>query len=333
MKLGELANALDLALQGSADYLVERLAPIERAGEHELAFVTGHHYRAVLESTGAGAVIVPASLAPHAPGRYLIAADPYAAYARASWLLQPEPAAPVGVHPTAVVSANATIAASATIGAHAVIEDSACIGEDVVIGAHSLVGHASEIGAGSRLFPRVTILHGCRVGERCRIQSGVVIGGDGFGYAASADGWLPIHQTGGVRIGHGVHIGANTTIDRGALDDTEIADGVILDNQIQIAHNVRIGENTAIAGCVGIAGSTRIGSRCRIGGACNIVGHLNIADGVVLNAASTVLRSIDEAGHYGSGLPVQPVNSWRRTVVALQRLEQLLRRVRSLERT
>ncbi len=180
-------------------------------------------------------------------------------------------------------------------------------------------------------MPHVVVAHGCVLGEHCRVQSGAVIGSEGFGFAPSANGWQAIHQIGGVRVGSRVHIGANTTIDRGAMDDTEIADGVILDNQIQIAHNVKIGKNTAIAGCVGIAGSTVIGSSCQIGGACNIVGHLKITDGVVLNAASTITQSITEPGRYGSAVPLMPVSRWRRAYIAFSQLDGLMKRVRKLE--
>lgn len=206
------------------------------------------------------------------------------------------------------------------------------VGERVVLEACCILGERVDIASDCRLFARVTLHDGCRLGQACRIQSGAVIGGEGFGYAPGADGWRAIHQTGGVRLGDRVHVGANTTIDRGAIDDTVIDSGVILDNQIQIAHNVRIGENTAIAGCVGIAGSTVIGKRCQIGGASNIVGHIRIADDVTLNAASLVTQSIDVPGRYGSGAPLQPVKRWRRTYVTLNKLDDLLARVRRLER-
>ena len=178
----------------------------------------------------------------------------------------------------------------------------------------------------------MTLYDNTRLGDECRIQSGAVIGSEGFGYAWTVDGWSQIQQTGGVRIGNRVHVGSNTTIDCGAIDPTVIADGVIMDNQIQIAHNVQIGENSAIAGCVGVAGSTKIGANCQIGGACNIVGHLSIADGVIINAASLVSRSITEAGRYGSGTPLQPDRIWRRSFVNLSKLDDLFRRLRRLER-
>lgn len=332
MKLGNLSERLGLSLRGNPDQHIERLAPIESAASSDLSFVVNQRYIAALEKTCAGAVIVTEALAGKAPGNCLVSADPYASYARASWLLTPDSQAEPGVHATAQVHASASVAASAAIGPYAVVEADCCIGEDVVIGAHCFLGQCVQLGAGSRLFPRVTVYPGCTLGAACRVQSGAVIGAEGFGYAPATDGWLSIHQTGKVRIGDRVHIGANTTIDRGALDDTVIADGVILDNQIQIAHNVQIGENTAIAGCVGIAGSTHIGRNCQIGGACNIVGHLTIADNVVLNAASLVTQSIDKPGRYSSGMPLQRSSVWRRTYVTLGKLDELVKRVRRLER-
>ncbi len=332
MKLGDLANALQLSLQGDAERSIEELAPIERATATQLSFVVNRRYAKALRRSAAGAIILPESMAAEAPGNYLISADPYASYALASWVLCPDQPAQAGIHTSAEIDSTALIASSASIGACVIIEAGVQIGEHVVVGAHCVIGKNATIGPGTRLFARVTIYHACRLGAGCRVQSGSVIGSEGFGYAPSVDGWQAIHQVGGVRIGDRVHIGANTTIDRGAIDDTVIGDGVILDNQIQIAHNVNIGDNTAIAGCVGIAGSTRIGRHCQIGGACNIVGHLVIADGVVLNAASLVTQSIDEPGRYSSGMPLQPSGAWRRTYVALGKLDELIKRVRRLER-
>jgi len=241
------------------------------------------------------------------------------AYAQASWILHPDQLAAHGITATASVHASAQIAASASVGNFVVIGENAIVGENAVIGDHCVLGAHTKLGANTRLMPRVTVAEG--------------IGSEGFGFAPTSAGWQAIHQVGRVVIGNRVHIGANSTIDRGALNDTEIGDGVILDNQIQIAHNVKIGENTAIAGCVGIAGSTKIGRQCQIGGACNIVGHISIADGVVLNAASTVTQSIEEAGRYGSAAPLMPVSRWRRAFVALSQLDDLAKRVRKLERS
>ncbi|MGQ7843720.1 UDP-3-O-(3-hydroxymyristoyl)glucosamine N-acyltransferase [Granulosicoccus sp. 3-233] len=332
MKLQDLAEALEVKLYGDPDCSISALAPIDRAGRGELAFVVSPRYAAALQGSQAGAVIVPDGMRSLAPGNCLVSDNPYASYAQASWLLTPEKPVAAQVHASACIDPSARIAASAHIGPGVVIGADSTIGEDVVVGANCSIGARVQLGKGCRLFPNVTLYDKVEMGTACRVQSGTVIGSEGFGYAPTAAGWLQIQQTGGVCIGNRVHIGANTTIDCGAIDPTIIADGVILDNQIQIAHNVHIGENTAIAGCTGIAGSTRIGRNCQIGGACNIVGHIAIADGVIINAAALVSRSIDVAGRYGSGMPLQPEHAWRRSFVTLGKLDQLVRRIRRLER-
>ncbi len=332
MILKELAASLSLEAQGDLSQEITALAPIERAVGTELAFVVGAKFVDALKASKAGAVILPEAMACHAPGNYLISDDPYASYAQASWILKPAPKETIGVHPSATVDSSAIIADSASIGPGVVIGANTEIHDHCVIGAQSVIGRDVSIGTNTQLFPRVTLCNNVRMGSRCRVQSGAVIGSEGFGYAWTKQGWSQIQQTGGVRIGDRVHVGANTTIDCGAIDATTIADGVILDNQIQIAHNVQIGENTAIAGCVGIAGSTRIGAYCQIGGACNIVGHLRIVDKVVINAASLVSRSILKPGRYGSGTPLQPERLWRRSFVNLGKLDDLFKRLRRLER-
>ena len=332
MILEDLAKALEVKLYGVATQTISGLAPIETAGENELAFVVSAKYSSALQGSRAGAVIVPAALRDLAPGNCLVSADPYASYARASWLLKPAKLISPGVHDSAVIENSARISPSAQIGPGVFIGADTTIGEHVVIGAGCNVGEDVRIGDGCHLFANVTVYDNVHLGNHCRIQSGAVLGSEGFGYAPTAQGWSQIQQTGGVRIGNRVHIGANTTIDCGAIDPTVIADGVILDNQIQVAHNVHIGENTAVAGCTGIAGSTRIGRNCQIAGACNIVGHITIADGVVINAASLVSRSIEQSGRYGSGMPLLPEQAWRRSFVTLGKLDQLVRRVRKLER-
>lgn len=331
MKLEQLGDALSLPVHGNKDHSVLRLAPIERAGPDELAFVVSARYASTLESSGAGAVILPESMLSLAPNNALVSKNPYASYALASWILHPEVSDDAGIHPSAIVHADAQVSPGASVGAFTTIGPGACIGDAAVIGAHCSIGRGVTVGQRSRLFSRVVLYEGVVIGEDCRIQSGAVIGSEGFGYAWASDAWQAIHQVGGVRIGARVHIGANTTIDCGALEPTVIEDGVILDNQIQIAHNVHIGSNTAVAGCVGIAGSTRIGSHCQIGGACNIVGHLQIADEVIINAASLVTRSIKHKGRYGSGTPLLEQRAWRRGFVSLSKLDELFNRVRKLE--
>lgn len=332
MNLQDLAEALKVKLQGDPDCSITALAPIDRAGPGELAFVVSPRYAEALRHSQAGAVIVPASMQAQAPGNCLISDNPYASYAQASWLLTPEQPLMAQVHASACVDPTARIAASAHIGPGVVIGAGSTIDDGVVIGANCCIGSQVHLASDCRLFPNVTLYDKVRMGTHGRVQSGAVIGSEGFGYARTAAGWQQIQQTGGVLIGDRVHVGANTTIDCGAIDPTIIADGVILDNQIQIAHNVQIGKNTAIAGCTGIAGSTRIGENCQIGGACNIVGHITITDSVIINAASLVSRSIEVAGRYGSGMPLQPEQAWRRSFVTLGKLDQLVRRVRRLER-
>jgi UDP-3-O-[3-hydroxymyristoyl] glucosamine N-acyltransferase len=332
MILQELANALGLEATGNLNHEVSAIASIESAQAADLSFVVSARFADELKISQAGAVIIPEALRGIAPGNYLVSDNPYAAYAQASWILKPASIQTLGMHASAVVDPSSRIAATASIGPGAVIGAHTVISDDVVVGAHCVVGNGVSVGARTNLFPRVTLYDNTSIGDDCRFQSGAVIGSEGFGYAWTASGWSQIQQTGGVRIGNRVHVGANTTIDCGAIDPTVIADGVIMDNQIQIAHNVQIGENTAIAGCVGVAGSTKIGANCQIGGACNIVGHLSIADGVIINAASLVARSIVEAGRYGSGTPLQPDRIWRRSFVNLSKLDDLFRRLRRLER-
>ena len=331
MNLQDLAEALKVKLHGDPECSISGLAPIDRAGQSELAFVVSPRYAAALRASEAGAIIVPESMRSLAPGNCLVSDNPYASYAQASWLLTPETPLQAQVHASACIDPTADVAASAYIGPGVVIGAYSTIGEGVVIGANCCIGDRVHLANGCRLFANVTLYDKVQMGAQCRVQSGAVIGSEGFGYAPTAEGWQQIQQTGGVLMGERVHVGANTTIDCGAIDPTIIADGVILDNQIQIAHNVQIGENTAIAGCTGIAGSTRIGRNCQIGGACNIVGHIAITDNVIINAASLVSRSIDAAGRYGSGMPLQPEQAWRRSFVTLGKLDQLVRRIRRLE--
>lgn len=333
MKLCDLAQRLALRVEGNDQTEVNQLASLETAQSGDLSFIVSEKYKETLRSTKASAVLIPEALVQDAPCAVIVCPSPYAAYAQCSWLLHPDVAQAPGAAANASVHASASVHPTASIGEFAVISASASIGANAVIGAHCFVGEGAEVGAHTRLMPSVYVASQCIMGEHCRVQSGAVIGSEGFGFAPSADGWQAIHQVGRVVIGNRVHIGANTTIDRGAIEDTEIHDGVILDNLIQIAHNIKIGENTAIAGCVGIAGSTVIGRNCQFGGACNIAGHLTIADGVVLNGGSTVLQSIEQSGRYGSAAPLLPVSKWRRAYAALSRIDELAKRVRKLERS
>ncbi len=329
--LGQLAARFGVLLRGDPDARVTGVATLENARRGSLTFLANSRYRRQLENTAATAVVLEPADLERCPVAALVDANPYAAYARIAAFLHPEPAVTAGVHASAVVDGRARIAASAEVGPLAVIAAGAEVGERAVIGAGCVLGEGVQIGADTRLAAQVTCYDRVRVGERCVIHSGVVLGADGFGIARDVDGWVKVPQLGGLRIGNDVEIGANTTIDRGAIDDTVIEDDVRLDNQVQIGHNVRIGAHTAIAGCVGISGSTTIGSNCMIGGAVGIAGHLEIADNVAILGLTLVSRSLNEPGTYSSSLPAAEVSQWRRTVARLRHLDELFDRVRRLE--
>jgi UDP-3-O-[3-hydroxymyristoyl] glucosamine N-acyltransferase len=276
--------------------------------------------------------VVQAADAVHVPGATLINANPYATYARMAALLYPQPAAAAGVHDSAVIDSSARISPSAEIGPYAVIGERAIIGDRVIVGAGSIVGPDCDLGPDTRLVARVTLARKVRMGSRCIVHPGAVIGADGFGNAMTPEGWVKVPQLGGVSIGNDVEIGSNSTIDCGALDDTVIADGVRIDNLCMIAHNVRIGAHTALAAMTGIAGSTEIGARCLFAGQSGAVGHISICDDVVVSGQGMVSKDINEPGVYASSFPVEPVRDWNRKVARLRRLESLFDRVTDLER-
>ena len=334
--LGEIVAALGGELRGDPATAIARIAPLEAAGPDAITFAQPK-LRAVLETSGAAAAILPEALAAAAPQgcALVVADDPYLYFARLTqwWARRVRPRPAAGVHPSAVVAPDATVAASATIGPLAVIEGGAVIGERVQVGAHGVVGAGTRIGDDTLLHPRVTIAAGCSVGARCVFQSGAVIGADGFGIAPTRAGpWERIEQLGGVRIGDDVDIGANTCVDRGALEDTVLEDGVKLDNQIQIGHNCHIGAHTVMAACVGIAGSTRVGRNVMIGGAAMIQGHIEIADGVTVSASTMVMHSLRKKGVYTAIFPVDDHASWEKNAVTLRNLYALRERVRALEK-
>ena len=331
--LGQIAARFGLVLRGDPAARVTRIAQLESAAAGSIAFLADPRHRRHLATTGATAVVLDAKSAPDCPVNALIADNPRASYARIAAWLHPEPAFVPGVHPSAVVGEGARIAASAEIGATAVIGAGALIGERVRVGPGSVIGAGARIGEDTRLAARVTLYPGVRIGRRGLLHSGAVIGADGFGIAQDRDGWVKVPQLGGVVIGDDVEVGANTTIDRGAIGDTVLEDGVKLDNQIQVGHNVRIGAHTAIAGCAGISGSTTIGKRCLIGGQVGIAGHLEIADDVIVLGQSMVSHSIPKAGVYAAAVPASEAGAWRRVVGRLRQLDELFNRVRRLERS
>ena len=332
-----LSRLLGGELLGSADLLVERIDPLERAGPDSISFLSNPRYAQQLDSTRAGCVIA-APAHREALARLpsaIVCADPYLAFARLTqwWAAQAaRPAAP-GVHPSAVVHAQARVDPSAMVGALAVIGAGAVVGAGAVIGAHAVLEDDAHVGARSRIGAGVFIGARCTLGERCIVHPGVVIGADGFGFAPHQGRWEKIEQLGAVRIGDDVEIGANTCIDRGALDDTVIGDGVKLDNLIQIGHNVRIGAGTAMAGCVGVAGSARIGARCTFGGGAIVLGHLEIVDEVHVSAATVVTRSILRPGQYSGVFPFDDNASWEKNAATLRQLHGLRERLRALEKS
>lgn len=310
---------------------ISQIATLENAQPDQISFLTNSKYRAQLASTKAGAVILAESEADSTGLPRIIADNPYAYFAKVSALLNPLPEVSPGIHPSAVVGEGAVIDATASVAATAVIGAGAKIGAFSVVGEGCCIGANVVVGSHARIYPRVVIYHDCVIGDYLIAHSGAVIGADGFGIAMDAGHWIKIQQIGRVVIGNDVEIGANTTIDRGALDDTVIEDGVKLDNQIQIAHNVRIGAHTAIAGCVGIAGSTTIGQYCRIGGSAGILGHLHITDHVEIAAFTLIGKSIGEAGSYAAIFPFSKSEDWRRNTVHLRHLDDLVKRIKTLE--
>jgi len=326
---GALAERLGLRVAGDPARAIDSAATLSSAGPRQLAFLANPAYRKQLPATRAGAVILSSAAVGDCPATALVADQPYLAWARALELIHPEPPVRTGIDASARIAEDADIDPASEIGPFCVIGPGARICADVRLGPQVCIGAGAVIGDGSHLAGQVWVGAGCRLGKRVRVHPGAVIGADGFGLAmdGARGGWRKVPQIGAVTIGDDCEIGANTTIDRGAVEDTVLGVDVRLDNQVQVAHNVVIGDHTAIAGCVGIAGSTRIGRRCMIAGASGIGGHLDICDDVVITAMSTVLDSIPAPGHYGSGIPARPLRRWQRILVRLGQLETLFRRI------
>jgi UDP-3-O-[3-hydroxymyristoyl] glucosamine N-acyltransferase len=329
--LGDLAQRLGVELRGDASIPIVGMATLGGARQGQLSFLANPQYRSQLQGTRASAVIIHPDLAAECPVACLVSTNPYLTYARASQLFDRRPRQPEGVHPSAVVAPDVILGQGCRIGPRVVIEAGVVLGDRVEIGPGSVIGAGCRIGNDCVLHAHVTLYYGVVMGERCVLQSGVVIGGDGFGFAPFQGRWHKIAQIGGVRIGDDVEIGASTTIDRGALQDTVIGNNVILDNQIQIAHNVEIGDGTAIAGCTGIAGSTKIGRHCTIAGAVGIAGHLEIADRVHITMRSAITKSISESGSYSSGTAMSTTAEWRKNAARFRQLDEMARKIRSLE--
>jgi UDP-3-O-[3-hydroxymyristoyl] glucosamine N-acyltransferase len=330
MLASEIAASIGVELVG-ADLPLDGIASLDDADARSLSFMASGKFREHLRATGAGAVIVARSDLADVPCSALVSDNPYLAFARAATLLHPRRPAPAGVHASAVIDATALVDATASVGALCIVEHGVQIGPRVELGPGCIVRAGSQIGADSRLVAAVTVCEGSVIGQRVLLHPGAVIGREGFGFAKDGDRWIRIPQVGRVRIGNDAEIGANSTVDRGAIGETVIADGVKIDNLIQIGHNVTIGENTAMAACSGISGSTRIGRNCTIAGAVGMAGHLEIGDDVHFTGMAMVTRSVTEPGIYSSGIPAMPNGDWRRNVARLRHLDELTKRVKQLE--
>ena len=330
--LAEIVERLGGEVLGDAQTRVRQVATLSSARPDQISFLANLKYRSQLAESAAGAFILGRDAADASAKPRIVADNPYTYFARVSALFNPPPEAVPGVHPSAVVHPTVHIADDACIGANAVIEQGAQIGAGSIIGAGCVVGADCVIGNGCLLYANVSVYHGCMIGDRVILHSGCVIGSDGFGLAPDGGRWLKIPQIGRVVIGNDVEIGANTTVDRGALDDTVIEEGVKLDNQIQVAHNVRIGAHTAIAACTGIAGSAKIGAHCTIGGAAMIFGHIEIADGVNISTNTLITKSLTQPGTYTSALPFSEHGEWLKNAVQMRHLDSMSKRIRELEK-
>lgn len=330
--LAQLEQITGGRIVGDPDAVITRVAAMDKAGEGDITFLSNVKYKKHLAECQATAVMVKESEAALCNGNVLVVADPYLAYARVAQALDATPAPAHEIAASAVIAEDAQLGQGVTVGANAVIESGVVLGDNVSVGAGCFIGQNVTIGAGTRLWANVSVYHEVQIGEACLVQANTVIGADGFGYANDKGEWVKIPQVGSVRIGNRVEIGACTTIDRGALDDTVIEDNVILDNQLQIAHNVHIGYGTAMAGGTVVAGSTKIGKYCIIGGGSAINGHIEIADGVTITGMGMVMRSISEKGVYSSGIPLQPNKEWRKTAATVHRITDINQRLKAVEK-
>lgn len=332
IRLADLAKQLNAKLHGNGALIINGIAAIHSAKSGQITFLSNNRYQEHLASCQASAVVLTEADLPQCNVAALVVKNPYLTYAYMAQLMDTTPVPAQDIAPSAVISPTATIGKGVAIGINAVIESGVVLGDQVIIGPGCVIGQCARIGAGTRLLANVTIYHEVEIGQNCLIQSCAVVGADGFGYANERGNWIKIPQLGTVIIGNHVEIGACTTIDRGALDNTVIGDGVIIDNQCQIAHNVVIGDNTAIAGGVIMAGSLKIGRSCQIGGASVLNGHMSIADKVVITGMGMVMRPITKPGIYSSGIPVQPNQVWRKTATLVMNIDDISQRVKTIEK-
>ncbi len=330
--LTEIAQQIGATVKGDGNFSVSSLATLATAKNDQIAFLANSKYQSQLQTTQAGVVILAPDMADNCQTNALIMDNPYIGYALVAKLMDTTPTPATDIHPSAVIDASAQLGSNVAIGANAVIESGVILGDNVVIGAGCFIGKNSQIGANTKLWANISVYHQCIIGENCLIQANTVIGADGFGYAPHQGQWHKIPQLGRVIIGDNVEIGASTTIDRGALEDTVVEDGCIIDNQVQIAHNVRVGAHTAIAGCTVVAGSTTIGKNCTIGGMSAINGHIDICDQVLITGMSMVTKQITKPGVYSSGIPAQSNKDWHKMNARIRKLDQLAKKVSQLEK-
>ena len=331
VSIGELAVRFGCELRGDPDTVVDHVATLASADARSLSFLANARYKPQLAQTHAGVVVLDKASAADCPVAALIASNPHAAFARIATVLHPRPHGPPGIHASAIVADSARIDPTAHVGPLCVIGERVVVGPRTYVGPHCVLEDDVALAEDIYLTAKVTLCRGVDVGARTIMQPGAVIGGDGFGFASEQRRWIKVPQVGTVRIGADVEIGANTTVDRGAVDDTVIEEGVKLDNLIMIAHNVHIGAHTAIAALTGISGSTTIGKRCQIAGEVAIGGHLSICDDVVFLGTTMVSHSITEPGVYSSGIPLEKATVWRRMVARFKRLDRLEARIKKLE--
>lgn len=329
--LAQIAKHVQGRVVGDAGFEVDSFADLQSAARNQISFLASRKYKQYLAVSRAGAVIIEQELVSEVLSNAIVVEDSYVAYAKAATLLNPQEEYKGGVHSSAVIDDNSKVHPSAYIGPQAVIESGVVIDAGVIIGPTCVVKRNAKIGKNTRLSANITICEEVQIGDDCLLHPGAVIGADGFGLASDKGQWIKVPQVGTVIIGDDVEIGANTTIDRGAIENTTIGNNVKLDNQVHIAHNVIIGDNTVIAGCVGIAGSTKVGKNCVMGGRVTITGHIVIADGVQLTGNTMVTKSITQAGSYSSGLPAETTKQWHRNVVRYRQMDALADRVKQLE--
>jgi UDP-3-O-[3-hydroxymyristoyl] glucosamine N-acyltransferase len=331
--LGELSNRFGCELIGDGEVVVDNVAGLHNAGPGSLSFLSNPRFKEQLSSTKAAAVILRPEDADGIPAAALLSDNPYAHYALMAAVIHPEPVYEPGIHESAVIAATAEVAAGAHIGANASIGDNVIIGDKAYIGPGSVVGPGCVVGDETRLIANVTLVRQVTIGVRGILHPGVVIGADGFGNAMTPDGWVKVPQVGGVRIGDDVEIGANTTVDCGAIEDTVIEDGVRIDNLCMIAHNVHVGAHTAMAAMTGISGSATIGKRCMFAGQSGVAGHINICDDVVVSGKAVISKDVKEPGVYAGSFTAEPAREWNRKVARFRRLGQLMERVTKLEKS